>query len=345
MSASPFRTWLTVVSSFLAVLLTLGLLTGCGSSDSNDEEVQFVTLGTAPVGGAFAPVGNAVASVLNEHKGDANWKVQAKGTKGSQQNIRMLDKGEIQLAMSNSAISYYAVNGKSGWDKKYKIRAVVTLAPNVGLFISKEGSGISTMKDLEGKRVSVGPAGAGFDMFLKPLLNGHGVTYQDDTQAFTPVNATYSDAVALLGDGNADAAFMGGAIPTPAVTQANTTLDVYFIPFDEAVIQTLVDQYPFYESISIPGGTYSDQQGEYKALNVGSMHVITSADQPDDLIYEITKTIWENREEIAKQHPAAKAINEKNAARFTGTPFHPGAIKFYKEIKIWKEPAGDGNDS
>lgn len=329
---------------FVACAAATVAFSGCGGGSSEDEE-QFITLGTAPVGGAFAPVGNALASELNANKGDANWKVQAKGTKGSQQNIRMLDKGELQLAMSNSAISYYAVNGEAGWDKKYKIRAVVTLAPNVGLFISKAGSGVSTMKDLEGKRVSVGPAGAGFEMFLKPLLNGHGVNYEDDKQSFTPVNATYSDAVALLGDGNADAAFMGGAIPTPAVTQANTTLDVHFIPFDDMVITSLVDEYPFYDKISIPDGTYPDQQGEYQALNVGSMQLITSADQSEDTIYEITKTIWENKEAIAKQHPAAKAINKKNAARFTGTPFHPGAIKFYKEIGIWEEPADDGSDS
>lgn len=341
---SGFRAYLPVTSC-LAVVSLLALCSGCGSGgDGEGEQEKFITLGTAPVGGAFAPVGNAIASELNSHKGDSNWKVQAKGTGGSQQNIRMLDKGELQLGMSNSAISYYAVNGKAGWDKKYKIRAVVTLAPNVGLFITKADQGISTIADLKGKRVAVGPSGAGFEMFLMPLMNDHGVTWEENQQDFTIVNANYSDAVGLLGDGNAEAAFMGGAIPLPAISQACTTMDVHFIPFDQAVVDNLVREYPFYEPVSIPAGTYPDVAGEFQALNVGSMQLITSADQPDELIYEITKTIWESRDAIAKQHPSAKAINPNNAARFTGTPFHPGAIKFYKEEGIWKDPATGGSE-
>ncbi len=320
--------------------------TGCdSSSDSSGNRGgrQFVTLGTAPVGGAFAPVGNAIASVLNEFKGDATWRVQASGTKGSQQNIRQLDKGEIQLGMSNSAISYHAARGLGGWDKNYDIRAVVTLAPNIGLFITKKDSGIQTLADLKGKRVSVGPAGAGFEMFLGPLLTEHGVTYTTDQQDFTPLNETYSAAVGLLGDGNADAAFMGGAIPTPAVTQACTTYDIFFIPYDSAVRDRLIANYEFFQPATIPAknqdgnATYQGMTSDFEAMNVGSMQLITHSSVDEDLIYNITKTIWENRAEIAKQHKAANAINEKNAARYTGTEFHPGAIKFYKEIGIWQD--------
>ena len=225
---------------FALLLLLSSCLAGCnnsGSSDSADSssgKTNFITLGTAKPAGAFNPVGNAIATVLNEHKGDQNWKVQAPGTKGSRENIRQLDKGKFQLGMSNSAISYNAVAGTGGWDKKYNIRTVVTIAPNIGLFITKKESGIKTIGDLKGKRVAVGPAGAGFEMFLGPLLTAHGVTYTDETQDFTPINANYSDAVQQLGDGTIDAAFVGGAIPTAAVTQACTSYDVHFVGYDSA---------------------------------------------------------------------------------------------------------------
>ena len=335
--------------------LGLGIVAvfGCSRGDNNGSvksggERQYVTLGTAPVGGVFAPVGNAISSVVNEFKGDNNWKVQSQGTKGSQQNIRMLDKGEIQLGMSNSAISYHAAKGIGTWDKKYDIRAVVTLAPNIGLFITKKSSGIKTLSDLKDKRVTVGPAGAGFEMFLGPLLTAHGVSYgTEDKPDFTPMNETYSAAVQLLGDDNADAAFMGGAVPTPAVTQACTSYDITFIPYDESTRQKLINDYEFYQPASIPAknkdgkATYKGQEADFPALNVGSMQLITHGDVDEDLVYQLTKTIWENRKEIAKQHKAANAINEKNAARFTGTEFHPGAIRFYKEIGIWPEESGD----
>ncbi len=334
----------------LATLLTCasggcgGGGTGGGNGDGTGGGRRFVTLGTAPIGGAFRPVGDAIASVLNEHQGAIRWKVEPRGTKGSQQNIRELDSGDLQLAMSNSAITYFAVRGEDVWDKPYDLRAVVTLAPNVGLFITKMDTGIQSIGDLKGKRVVVGPGGAGFHMFLGPLMTAHGVTYNQGGQSdFTPISGTYSDAVQLLGDGNADAAFMGGATPIPAVIQASRSYDIHFITYDESVRKQLVDQYPFYNDMVVPAkdrngnDTYTGMTEDFVAMNVGSMHLITTADQDEELIYQITKTIWDNRAEIVEQHRAGLAINEQNAARFTGTEFHPGAIRFYKEIGIWPE--------
>ena len=247
--------------------------------------------------------------------------------------------------MSNSAISYYAARGESGWDKKYNVRAVVTLAPNVGIFVSKKGSGIEKLSDMAKKRIIVGPGGAGFEMFLGPLMTAHGVTYTATEEDFTAINQSYTDAVGLLADGSADAAFMGGAIPTPGLTQACSTMDIQFLPYDEAIKAKLIEEYPFYNPITVPKEKYTDLTADFEAMNVGSMQLITDASVDEELIYQVTKTIWENREEVVKQHPAGRAINEENAARYTGTEFHPGAIRFYKEIGIWPEEsaaAGSG---
>ncbi|MEQ8788040.1 MAG: TAXI family TRAP transporter solute-binding subunit [Pirellulaceae bacterium] len=330
LSGLPIRT-----ACLLAFTAGMLLTVGCSGNGGN----KFITLGTAPIGGAFAPVGNAIASVLNEHSGDNNWKVQAKGTKGSQQNIRDLQSGEMQLGMSNSAISYYAYRGESGWNEKYNIRAVATLAPNIAMFITKKETGINSVADLKGKRVSVGPAGAGFEMFVGPLMTEHGVSYTEDTKDFSPVSQIQSDAVSSLGDGDVDAAFLGGAVPTSSITQACSQMDVVFIPYDPAVKSTLVEKYPFFQEATIAKDKYADLTDDYQGLNVGSMHLITHADIDEETVYQLTKAIWENREEIGKQHPAGKAINEQNAARYTGTPFHKGAIRFYKEIGIWPEDA------
>jgi uncharacterized protein len=134
----------------------------------------------------------------------------------------------------------------------------------------------------------------------------------------------------------------------PAVTQACTTHDIFFVPYEETVRKQLIAEYPFYDEVTIPAKTregketYPGMTEDFVAMNVGSMHLITSASQDDELIYQITKTIWENRAEIVKQHLAGLSINERNAARYTGTPFHPGAIRFYREIGIWPEPERNG---
>ena len=232
-------------------------------------------MGTAPVGGAFPVVGGALAEVLNENRGENGWRVQAKGTKGSQENIRRLGSGDLQLALSNSAISYFSVRGEAGWEKPYDIRAIATLAPNVAMFITKTDSGIKTLTDLKGKRAMVGVAGAGFEMFVQPLLAAHGVTYDD----FTQVYGTQSGAVDMLGDGSVDAAFLGGAVPTGSITQAASTYDIHFVPFVEETRQQLVGEYPFFQPVTVTADKYSDLEEDFQGLNVGSMHLITSADQ------------------------------------------------------------------
>ncbi len=323
----------------LVLLPALFLLLACGGGDTGDGGSggpQFLSMGTAPIGGAFPVVGGAIAEVLNENRGENEWRVQPRGTKGSQENIRRLVRGELQLAMSNSAISYFAVLGESGWEQSYDIRAVATLAPNIATFVTKADSGVMSMSDLVGRRAMVGVGGAGFEMFVEPLLAAHGVTYDD----FTQVYGTQSGAVDMLGDGSIDAAFLGGAVPTGAVTQACSTHDIRFLPFDEEKRQQLAADYPFFQLATIPADAYSDLTEDYPGLNVGSMHLITSGDADEEMIYQITKTIWENRQSVADKHPAGRAINEANAARNTGTPFHPGAERYYREIGVWPKAAG-----
>ncbi len=332
-SRSIRRPILALARSIAVLVTASALLTGCGG----EGERKFLDMGTAPAGGAFYPVGNALAEVLNVEKGDNDWIVTAQQTKGSQENIRRIDAGDLQLALANSAITYFAVRGEEGWDKEYPIRTVMTLAPNVAMFISKQDGGPQTITELKGKRVVVGPSGAGFEFFLKPLLEAHGVTYDD----FTPSNNTQSAAVDELGDGAVDAAFLGGAVPTASITQACSTHDIHFIPFDAAAKAALLENYPFFHPATIKAEAYSDLEEDFEGLNVGSMHLITHADTDEDTIYQITKTIYKNAEAVQKKHAVGKAINPKVVVTDTGTEFHPGAIRFYKEIGIWPKDAAE----
>jgi len=329
--------WMTL----LGIALTMSAQSGCTSSKDNSSGgkgsagKRFLKLGTAPIGGAFNSVGGALAEVINRHKADGVGKFEAAATKGSQQNIRNIDQGELDFALSNSAITYFAVRGEGKWDKKYNIKTVMTLAPNVAMFITIKGSGIKQIVDLKGKRVCVGPAGAGFEYFVGPLLEAHGVSYDD----FSPQHASQSGAVDLLGDGSIGAAFLGGAVPTASIVQACSSKDVVFIPFDPKALAQLTAKYLFFRPATIPAGTYSDLKKDFHGLNVGSMHLITSGSQDEELVYQVTKTIYENRAEVVKRHPAGKAINPKVCVMHTGTDFHPGAIRFYKEIGIWPKKA------
>ena len=307
--------------------------TACAGSGGGEHgsAPHFITIGSAPPGGTFFVVGSALADVLNQAGEASNWQVTSEATQGSQENIRRLDQGELDLALSNSSITYFGVRGGGAWERPYPVRAVMTLAPNVALFVAPKDSGIRRLVDLKGKRVVVGPAGAGFKFFIRPLLAAHGVTYDD----FTPLNNTQAGAVNLLSDGSAAAAFLGGAVPTASITQASISQPLHFIPYEARQRQQLLADYLFFAPATIPAGTYPGQEEEFQGLDVGSMHLITSATSDPELIYAITRLIYENRESLLERHPAARAINPRNVVRNTGTEFHGGAIRYYREIGIW----------
>ena len=325
----------------LGAILALAILPaacggGSGGSDAGESPApsrQFLSLGSAPAGGAFFVVGSALAEVVNEAGASLGYNVTAEATSGSQENIRRLASGELDVALSNAAITYFAVRGSEGWDRAYPVRSVMTLAPNVALFVTQASSGISTIDDLRDRRVTVGPAGAGFEYFVGPLLEAHGVTYDD----FSPLNATQQAAVDMLTDGSADATFLGGAVPTASITQAAASMEITFIPFGNQEKQGLIDEYLFFRPATIPAETYRGQAEPFDGLDVGSMHLITSADAPEEFVYNVTRLLYENRDLVVEKHAAGRAINPNNVVRDTGTEFHPGAIRFYQEAGIWPQ--------
>ncbi len=324
----------------ITTIFTLLLLMSCGSSDNGDSanENRFLSIGTAPPGGAFFVVGGAIASTVSSKTEALSWQVSAEATKGTQENIRRLESGELDFALANAAISYFAVRGEGAWQKPHNIRTVMTLAPNIALFITPKSSGVKSIEDLAGKRVVVGPAGAGFEYFIQPILKAHDITYDD----FTPLNNTQAGAVDMLADGAAAAAFLGGAVPTASITQACASQDIHFIPFGAAERDSLFKNYPFFGPASIPAGTYRGQDADFAGMNVGNMHLITSASADEEMVYQFTKVLFQSSADVVKQHPAGRAINPKNSVRNTGTPFHPGAIRYFQEIGAWpKDAAGE----
>ena len=331
---SIFSFRLSNMFRLLCLAALVWVLPGCGgSSETPGPAPRFLSVGTAPPGGAFFVVGSAVADVIQAAQAEQGWQVSAEATKGTQENIRRLAQGEIDLAMANAAITYFAVRGEAGWEKSYEVRAVMTLAPNIAMFVTPAASGIEQIAGLKGQRVVIGPSGAGFEMFVQPILAAHGLSYDD----MTVLHAGQAAAVDMLSDGAAQAAFLGGAVPTASITQAAATQKIVLLPLAEGKRDELVNNYPFFHPATIPAGTYRSVEQDYEGLNVGSMHLIASASADEELIYAATKALYENRVDFARRHPAGRAVNPTNAVRNTGVDFHPGAVRYYREIGIWND--------
>jgi TRAP transporter TAXI family solute receptor len=307
------------------IMLVLGAA-GCGG-----PKREFISVGTAPLGGAFYTVGSAICEVVNEQAADRGWRVAAESTGGSMENIRLLSQGKIQFALANSSITYFAVRGTAGWEKAHDVRGVMTLFPNVAMFVVPAASSVQSVADLRGKKVYLGPEGAGFEYFVEPILAAHGLKLSDLEARY----GSQQSAVDLLADGAVDAAMIGGGVPNPALAQIAQANPVRLVPYDDAAKDRLVAEYPFFEPATIPGGTYAGIDADFHGLDVGSAHLITAADAPEELVHEFTKLVWENRERIATRHRAATAITPQNVVRDNGTEFHPGAVRFYREAGLW----------
>ncbi len=315
-----------MIARSLAALALAVFVSGCGGG-----EREFIAVGTAPVGGAFYTVGSAICEVVNEAEAVRGWRVSAESTGGSMENIRLLAQRKLQFALSNSSITYFAVRGTEGWEKAYDIRGVMTLFPNVAMFVVPADSPVKTVADLKGRRVYLGPEGAGFEYFVSPILQAHGLTLADIEARY----GSQQSAVDLLGDGSVDAAMIGGGVPNPALAQIAQANPVRLVPYDDEATTKLIEAYPFFQAATIPGGTYAGIDADYHGLDVGAAHLVTAADADEQLVYDFTKLVWENRAKIAERHRAARAITEKNVVRGNGTEFHPGAIRFYREAGLW----------
>ena len=331
-----------------AILLGIALvgLPGCkggsgGGTDGGESGTpEFVSIGTAQIGGAFYSVGAAISEALNAGKAEGGWrKSTAEETGGSLENYRRLESGDIQIGMANSSITLFAVRGEGGFDKKYDVQSIMTIFPLIGMFVTKQGGGIESLADMKGKRIVVGPEGAGFQYFLGPVLEAHGVAYED----FEPVYAGFSTSVGYLQDDSVAATFLGGGKVSPAITSASSTMDILLIPYGETQRQKLVKDYPSFSAVTVAAGTYRGQDADFAGLNVGSAHLLVRSDADEDFVYNATKAIFENRKKIAKTHAAGKAITEKNVVRNVGTDFHAGAIRYYKELGIWLDDQVDGS--
>ena len=336
-----FISGLPAARARVVVVVLAGVLAACGGGSGGGEggdsapARQFLSVGTAPPGGAFFVVGSALAEVVNETATGLGYSVTAEATSGSQENIRRLASGELDFALSNAAITYFAVRGSEGWDRAYQVRSVMTLAPNVALFVTQAASGINTIDDLRGRRVSVGSGGSRVRVLRPSAARGA----RSDLRRLLPPQR---DAAGCRR--HADRRLGGCDVPrrrgADRFDHAGGGVDgVTFIPYGNDEKARLVDEYVFFRPATIPPETYRGQSEPFEGLDVGSMHFITSTDAPEDLVYNVTKLLYENRELVVEKHAAGRAINPANVVRDTGTAFHPGAIRFYQEAGVWPPQA------
>lgn len=311
-----------VAALFAASLFAAGAV----AQTPNPSWSKTITLGTASVGGTYFVYGQVWASLVNEKLGTS---ISTQQTQGPNQNIILTDEHKVDLGMTTMGIALMAWNGTGEWTKGKKfqnIRATFPMYDTPFHFIALDKSGIKSVKDLAGRKSGIGPragtCGTYFPMMFKVL----GV----DT---TIRNGQGSDMAAGLQDGLLDAFPFCAGVPIAAFSELETTNKVRFFTYTDEEIRKLKAALPELSDSVIPKGTYRQQTEDHKTVGVYNF-AIAHKDLPEDLVYGIVKAVLENNPQMVKGHASAKETLVQNWNRNTFLPFHPGAVRYYREKGI-----------
>ncbi len=279
-------------------------------------------IGTASLGGAFYPMGQSIANLVNKYAGDDISMVPVV-TGGSVQNPRLLDAGEVEIAITNNNLAVLAVAGKGPYSSgPIDMSAVAALHPSVLHMIVLEGSDIQTIEDLKGKRVAVGPAGGGTLGFLNFLLPLHELTLDDMTPSFL----SYSDGFSQLTDGNLDAAFALSGFPAGAVMQATATNDLRFISFSEGMLDKALAANSAYRAVEIPADVYGTGAA---GMVIGVNNMLIAPNSLDaDIVEKITAAIFDHLDEFKEENANARQIDPAKSLELA-IPLHEGAARYF----------------
>ncbi|MGD6855191.1 TAXI family TRAP transporter solute-binding subunit [Bacillus infantis] len=322
-----------------ALLLALSMiLAACGGNsdeggsdnggEGGSEKPKFLSIVTGGTGGTYFPLGGAFADIISDETGiQAN----AETSGASAENMNTLKDGNAEIAFSQTDIASYAKDGKLMFEGSAvdNVSAIGTLYPETIQIVTTAKSGIKSVEDLKGKKVSVGAPGSGTNPNAEQILEVYGMTFDDiDKQ-----DLSFDESTAGIQDGTIDAAFVTAGTPTGAVEGLSATEEVVIVPIEQDKIDALIEKYPYYIQDEVPSGTYGLSDA-VATVAVQAMLVVAN-DLSEDTVYDITKAIFENTDKIT--HAKGKLITAESALNGVGIEVHPGAQKYFDEKGVKAE--------
>ena len=316
----------------LVLLAGAGLLAGNAASA---QEQRFITIGSGGITGVYYPTGGAICRMVSKDRARHGLRCSVESTGGSVYNIDTMRAGELDMAIVQSDLQYKALKGADD-DFQDKgpfedLRAVFSLHAEPFTVVARADSGIATFDDLKGKRVNVGNPGSGQRSTMEMLMAAKGWTMNDFALVSELKSAEQAQA---LCDDKIDAMVFTVGHPSGSIQEATTSCAARLIPVTGPEVDQLLAQNPYDVKSVIPGGMYPGNDQDVETFGVKAT-LVTRADVPDDVVYEVTKAVFEHLEEFKKLHPAFASLQkEEMVTQALSAPLHPGAAKYYKEAGL-----------
>jgi len=298
---------------------------------------QYVTIGTGGVTGVYYPTGGAISKLVNSKRKEFNLRMTVESTGGSVFNVNALMNGDLEMGVVQSDIQWQAVNGKGEWDGKpqTKLRAMFSIHPEAVTILAAADKNINSVADMKGKIVNIGAPGTGQRVNSIDLFQTAGIDVEKD---LTVESLKPAEAAGMLQDGRIDAYFYTVGHPNGSIKEAVAgARKVAFVPVADDLVKKLVAAQPYYAPATIPVSQYPGVTNTADVPTFGVKATIcTSADVSDEVAYNITKTVFENIDELRKLHPALDVLTKENMLEGLSAPLHPGSLKYYKEAGLIK---------
>lgn len=315
----------------IIVLVLLFMVTfGCFAQGANEATETIIKFPTAGASGALYSVGAVITNLWTTKI--PNVKASSQASAGGIDNLNQIADGESQVSIAISSNCWQSYNGTDSFEGNAnpKLRVIAGLYFNPNQVVVTQKSGVTSLSDLKGKHFAVASAGSSVEGEVKNHLTAIGFTYPDDIKA---EYLAFADSVDLLQNGQLDGAWIMSGAPAAAVSQALASGCV-LVNIEDSVIETLQTEYPWYASYMIPANTYVNQSDDVQTSAI-KMVMFCSSDLDDEVVYQLTKTFWENIEELGVAQKNLKGLTPENAViDISGLPLHDGAYRYYKEINV-----------
>ena len=292
---------------------------------------QFINVLTGGTSGIYYPVGVALSQIYGKAIPDAKVSVQA--TKASAENLNWLQagRGEIAFTLGDALSDAWKGTEEAGFKTPLtKLRTVAGIYANYIQIVASADSGIKTLADLKGKRISVGAPKSGTELNARAIFKAAGLSYKDFSKVeYLP----FGESVELMKNRQIDVTLQSAGLGVSSLRDLSTSLKIVVVPIPADIVRKVGD--PAYQMATIPAKTYEGQDADVATAAVQNF-LVTHQGVPDDTVYKMTKSMFENLDQVVAGHAAAKDIKRDNAIKNLPVPLHPGAAKYYQEAGLLK---------
>lgn len=309
-----------------------------GLAAAAPAHAQFVNIASGGTTGVYYPLGQALESIYAAALPKA--RVQHQSTAASVENLNLIQQGraEVAFTLGDALSDAWKGNAEIGFPQKLdKLRAIGGLYSNYIQIVASKESGVKTLADLKGKRVSVGAARSGTEVNARAIFTAAGLGYggpQNVGNVFGQVQfLPFGQSVDLIKNRQLDATLISAGLGVAAIRDVASTSDIVIVAVPAEIIKKIGD--PAYQPAKVPAGTYRGQDAAVETIQIKNF-LVTNEKVPADEVYTLTKAMFDNLDKMVAAAAAAKGIDLKTAAQNTPVPLHPGAEKFYREKGLIK---------